>query len=180
MASKRAVVAVVGCLVVGLAVEGYRPAAHVPAASASAEAPATPEPVEASLPDPPPPIETPYRVVLAALPRETFPDVEQRGATVRVRYRMDHWMLTDTMGRHAFDQNAAQLVPELLARFPAVSTVEIEADAATRDIRGNRGRGAAASVTFTRRNAGTIHWEAIDYASIQQLADRSWYGPGFR
>ena len=180
MARSRAVIAIVGCLVAGLYLEGHRPVGSTLPSSGPGTTPATSGSSEPPTFDPPPPVETPYRVVLAALPREAYPDVEQKGSTVHVRYRLDPSMMSVAMGRRAFDRSAAQLVPELLARFPAVNTVEIEADAATKDIRGSRSRGSAASVTFTRRNAGTIRWDAIDSADVEQLADSAWYDRRFR
>ena len=181
MAKTRAVITVVGCLAAGLALEAHRPAGRTPPADAAAQAPDTANAAAVPPPaDPSPPIETPYRVVLAALDREAYPDVEQHGATLRVSYRLDASMMTVAAGRRAFDRNAGRLVPELLARFPGISTVEMEADAPTTDPRGNKGRGLAASITFTRQNAGTIRWEVIDSANIEWLADLSWYGPGFR
>ncbi|WP_129222243.1 hypothetical protein [Lichenibacterium ramalinae] len=175
---KRAVVAL-GCLAAGLCLQAYRPAGRTPPPEAVAAAPAVDMVDPAPASPPPAPTETPYRLVLAALPREAFPDVQQQGSTLSVRYRIDHWMFNDAAGRSAFDRNAAQIVPDLFARFPLVDTVGIEADAATVDIRGHKGRAVAASVEFSRRTAAGIRWEAIDTASIEQLADAAWYGRGF-
>ena len=63
---------------------------------------------------------------------------------VSVRYHLDGSMLTIAAGRRAFDRIAAQIVPDLFARFSAIDLVIIEADASTVDIRGHKGRAAAA------------------------------------
>lgn len=130
--------------------------------------------------DPPPVTLTPYRVAMLTLDRAAFPDVQVKGSSVTVSYRLDGEMFSVAHARRAFDRYAAEIVPAMFEHFAKIDTVSIDADASTIDIRGNEGRGLAAAVTFTRRNATRIRWDRIDQANLEKLADRAWYGAKFK
>lgn len=201
MAKIRRVITVLGCLGVGIAVLGRKPAETAGSPSAAADASGPVKPIAVALapapvpmkpaqvakvaPPPPAPIETPpieetpYRLVLGLLDREAYPDVQVKASTVHIRYRLGSvWSVA--MGRRTFDSTVAKIVPAMFARFPRITTIVITVEASTVDIRGNEGRGSAAEVEFTRRNAGNIRWGVIDTSNIERLADTAWYDGRFR
>jgi hypothetical protein len=82
--------------------------------------------------------------------------------------------------KSTFDMIAAQLVPAVFSRFPAIDSIEIVGNAPFRDIRGNDSSRTALRIAFSRGNAATVQWNNVVFIDVPKFADSYWSDPALR
>lgn len=109
------------------------------------------------------------------LGRDAHSDVNDFGKIVEVKFTVaENFSSVQQFSMH---QDVIKLVPALLAKYPAATTVEVIGRANLTDKRGNTSLDPVMRVTYTRANSEKTNWAKILPNDIPAVADYYWVHP---
>jgi hypothetical protein len=94
-----------------------------------------------------------------------------------IRYNIDPWLLTTGTARSISLNFAIDLTISFFDKFADAKQVSVIATATFKDIRGHESFNTFNVIEFSKQNASTIKFDAINHSDIPALADGYWEHP---
>jgi hypothetical protein len=108
---------------------------------------------------------------------QTFATVSFPDRCLIVEFRLEPYSTGKATTAQAFGDIAKTIAQGAFSKFPKIKSVQLIGNLALRDKRGHDTVDRAMMAKFSRVNAATIKWDAIDPAGVIEIADKHWILP---